>query len=138
MRAEGRKRASVGSILQKFVSRLRDYAELTKARVTTLIVLTAWCGYFLGAHKLGVSSWSVGLVHALFGVALVSSGTAALNEVLESSVDARMRRTAQRPLPAGRMTRAHAAAVGLALTLGGSLSLAHFCNSLTGLLALLT
>ena len=128
----------MGSILQKFVSRLRDYAELTKARVTTLIVLTAWCGYFLGAHKLGVSSWSVGLVHALLGVALVSSGTAALNEVLESSVDARMRRTAQRPVPSGRMTKAHAAAVGLALSLGGSAYLAIYANLLTGLLVFLT
>ena len=138
MRAEGRKSANVGSILQKFVSRLRDYAELTKARVTTLIVLTAWCGYFLGAHKLGVSSWSLGLVHALLGVALVSSGTAALNEVLESSVDARMRRTAQRPVPSGRMTKAHAATVGLALTLGGSAYLAIYANLLTGLLVFLT
>jgi heme o synthase len=138
MRAEGRKRASVRSILQKFVSRVRDYAELTKARVTTLIVLTAWCGYFLGAHKLGVSSWSLGLVHALLGVALVSSGTAALNEVLESSVDARMRRTAQRPVPSGRMTKAHAATVGLALTLGGSAYLAIYANLLTGLLVFLT
>jgi heme o synthase len=138
MRAEGRKRASVGSILQKFVSRVRDYAELTKARVTTLIVLTAWCGYFLGAHKLGVSSWSLGLVHALLGVALVSSGTAALNEVLESSADARMRRTAQRPVPSGRMTKAHAATVGLALTLGGSAYLAIYANLLTGLLVFLT
>jgi protoheme IX farnesyltransferase len=138
MRAEGRKRASVGSILQKFVSRLRDYAELTKARVTTLIVLTAWCGYYLGAHKLGVSSWSLGLVHALLGVALVSSGTAALNEVLESNVDARMRRTAQRPVPSGRMTKAHAAAVGLALSLGGSAYLAIYANLLTGLLVFLT
>jgi len=138
MRAEGRKQASVESILQKFASRVRDYAELTKARVTTLIVLTAWCGYFLGAHKLGVSSWSLGLVHALLGVALVSSGTAALNEVLESSVDARMRRTAQRPVPSGRMTRAHAATVGLALTLGGSVYLAIYANLLTGLLVFLT
>jgi protoheme IX farnesyltransferase len=138
MRAEGRKRASVGSIMQKFVSRVRDYAELTKARVTTLIVLTVWCGYFLGAHKLGVSSWSLGLVHALLGVALVASGTAALNEVLESSVDARMRRTAQRPVPSGRMTRAHAAMVGLALTLGGSAYLAIYANLLTGLLVFLT
>ena len=73
---------------------IRDYAELTKARITTLIVLTAWCGYFFGAHRMGVSSWSLGLLQALFGIALVSSGTAALNEVLESSVDARMRRTA--------------------------------------------
>jgi len=138
MRAEGRKQASVGAILQNFVSRVRDYAELTKARVTILIVLTAWCGYFLGAHKLGVSSWSLGLVHALLGVALVSSGTAALNEVLESSVDARMRRTARRPVPSGRMTRAHAATVGLALTLGGSAYLAIYANLLTGLLVFLT
>src|SRR6267378_5054101 len=138
MRAEGRKRASVGSTLQKFVSRLRDYAELTKARVTTLIVLTTWCGYYLGAHKLGVSPWSLGLIHALLGVALVSSGTAALNEVLESSVDALMRRTAQRPLPSGRMTRTHAASIGLALTLGGSVYLAIYTNLLTGLLVFLT
>src|ERR1017187_2091325 len=57
---------------------LRDYAELTKARITTLIVLTAWCGYFFGAHRAGVTSWSFGLLHALLGIALVSSGTAYL------------------------------------------------------------
>jgi len=117
---------------------LRDYAELTKARITTLIVVTAWCGYFLGAHRGSVSSWSLGLFHALLGVALVSSGTAALNEVLEASVDARMRRTALRPLPSGRMSRAHAAAVGLTLTLGGSVYLAVCANLLTGLLVFLT
>jgi heme o synthase len=117
---------------------MRDYAELTKARITTLIVLTSWCGYFFGSHRMGISSWSMGLFHALFGVALVSSGTAALNEVLESSVDARMRRTALRPLPSGRMSRAHAAKVGLALTLGGSAYLAIYSNLVTGLLAFLT
>jgi heme o synthase len=124
--------------LHTIVSRSRDYGELTKARITTLIVLTAWCGYFFGAHRLGVSSWSLGLFHALLGVALVSSGTAALNEVLEESVDGRMRRTALRPLPAGRMSRAHAATVGLALTLGGSVYLAVYTNRLTGLLVFLT
>ena len=125
-------------MVQKLVSLLRDYAELTKARITTLIVLTAWCGYFFGAHRMGVSPWSLGLLHALLGVALVSSGTAALNEVLESDVDARMRRTALRPLPAGRMTKTHAAIVGLALTLGGSAYLAISANLLTGLLVFLT
>jgi protoheme IX farnesyltransferase len=128
----------VGFMLQKFVARLRDYAELTKARITALIVLTAWCGYFFGAHRSGISSWSVGLFHALLGVALVSSGTAALNEVLESNVDAKMRRTALRPLPSGRMSRLHAASVGLALTLGGSVYLAVYANLLTGLLVFLT
>jgi protoheme IX farnesyltransferase len=125
-------------MLQTVVSRLRDYAELTKTRITTLIVLTAWCGYFFGAHRMGVSPWSLGLLQALLGVALVSSGTAALNEVLESSVDARMRRTALRPIPSGRMTKAHAASVGLALTLGGSIYLAIATNLLTGLLVFLT
>ena len=128
----------MGSKLQKFVSLLRDYAELTKARITTLIVLTAWCGYFFGAHRMGASAWSLGLLTALFGIALVSSGTAALNEVIESKVDARMRRTALRPLPSGRMTRAHAATVGLILTLGGSAYLAIYANLLTGALVFLT
>ena len=125
-------------MLQRLVSQLRDYAELTKARITILIVLTAWCGYFFVAHRMGVSPWSLGLFHALLGVALVSSGTAALNEVLESGVDARMRRTAHRPLPSGRMTMAHATIVGLALTLGGSAYLAIYANLLTGLLVFLT
>jgi protoheme IX farnesyltransferase len=119
-------------------SLLRDYAELTKARITTLIVMTAWCGYFLGAHRAGIPAWSVGLFHALLGVAMVSSGTAALNEVLEANVDGRMRRTATRPLPSGRMSRLHAAAVGLTLTLGGSVYLTLFVNVLTGLLVFLT
>jgi protoheme IX farnesyltransferase len=137
------KSARVGFRVQTiFVKRaaglLRDYAELTKARITTLIVLTAWCGYFFGAHRAGVSSWSVGLFHALLGIAMVSSGTAALNEVLEANVDARMRRTAMRPLPSGRMSRAHAITVGLALTLGGSVYLALCANPLTGLLVFLT
>jgi protoheme IX farnesyltransferase len=119
-------------------SLVRDYAELTKARITTLIVLTAWAGYFFSAHKSGLPAWSMGLLHALFGIALVSSGTAALNEVLESDVDARMLRTARRPVPAGRMSKGHAAIVGLGLTLGGALYLVLFANALTGLLVFLT
>src|SRR5882757_5971594 len=119
-------------------SLLSDYAELVKLRVTTLIVMTAWCGYYFGAQKAGVSSLSWGLLHALLGIGLVSSGTAALNEVVEHKVDANMRRTAQRPLPAGRMSLAHATTAGLLATLGGSAYLAFFTNPLTGLLTLLT
>ena len=119
-------------------SLFRDYAELTKLRVTSLIVMTAWCGYFFGAHKAGVSWISFGLLHALIGIGLVSSGTAALNEVMEHDVDAFMRRTALRPLPAGRMSLFHATAVGLAAAVGGSIYLAVFTNPLTGLLTFLT
>jgi protoheme IX farnesyltransferase len=117
---------------------LRDYAELTKLRVTSLIVMTAWCGYFFGAHKAGVSWISWGLFHCLFGVGLVSSGTAALNEVMEHDVDAQMRRTAMRPIPAGHMTLLHATIVGAVAAVGGSIYLAVFTNPLTGLLTFLT
>jgi heme o synthase len=119
-------------------SLLRDYAELGKLRVTSLIVMTAWCGYFFGAHQAGVSWISWGLFHSLFGIGLVSSGTAALNEVMEHDVDAYMRRTAQRPLPAGRMSLFHATAGGLLTAIGGSIYLAVFTNPLTGLLTFLT
>ena len=116
----------------------RDYAELTKMRVTTLVVLTAWCGYYFGALKSGVSSLSWNLFHALLGIGLVSGGTAALNEVLEYDIDARMRRTAQRPLPAGRMSLGHAATVGGLMTVGGAFYLGTSLNPLTGWLSLLT
>ena len=119
-------------------SLFRDYAELGKLRVTSLIVMTAWCGYFFGAHKAGVPWFSIGLFHALFGVGLVSSGTAALNEVMERDIDGHMRRTAMRPLPAGRMSLFHATALGLVTTVGGSIYLALFTNPLTGLLTFLT
>ncbi len=117
---------------------LRDYAELTKMRVTTLIVMTSWCGFYFGALKNGVSSLSWSLLHALLGIGLVSAGTAALNEVMEYEVDARMLRTANRPLPSGRMSLLHGTIAGVLLTVGGAFYLATAANALTGLLALAT
>jgi protoheme IX farnesyltransferase len=116
----------------------RDYAELTKLRVTSLVVMTAWCGYYFGAARSGVSSLSWGLVQALVGVALVAGGAAALNEVMEFDIDARMRRTAGRPLPTGRMSRTHATIAGLGMILGGALFLGMVMNALTAWLALAT
>ncbi|HSA93844.1 MAG TPA: heme o synthase [Terriglobales bacterium] len=115
-----------------------DYGELMKLRVTSLIVMTAWCGYYLGALKAGVSPWSWAVLHALAGIGLVAGGTGALNQVMEREGDRLMRRTDRRPLPAGRMSTWHAAAVGLAATLGGAVYLALTTNVLTGLLALAT
>jgi heme o synthase len=129
---------SLSLLHHRMTSIVRDYAELMKLRVTTLIVMTAWCGYYFGAQKAGMSWLSWGLLHALLGIGLASSGTAALNEVMEHDVDAHMRRTAQRPLPAGRMSMRHAAIAGLLATLGGSIYLAIFTNPLTGMLTFLT
>jgi len=122
----------------KVVSQFSDYAQLTKSRVTTLIVVTAWCGFWFGAEKAGlpVVSWS--LFHALLGIGMVSSGSAALNEVMERDLDCKMRRTKSRPIPSGRMSLLHATAVGLFLTLGGLIYLALFTNWLTGAMAFLT
>jgi heme o synthase len=116
----------------------RDYAELTKLRVTTLVVMTAWCGYYFGALRSGVSAFSWGLFHALAGIGLVAGGTAALNEVMEADIDGHMRRTARRPLPTGRMSLMHALTAGTAMTLGGALYLGLALNALTAWLALAT
>ena len=64
---------------QGIASLARDYAILTKARVTTLIVMTSWAGAYFAAAKSGVSSLSWTLLHALIGIGLVSGGTAAIN-----------------------------------------------------------
>jgi protoheme IX farnesyltransferase len=116
----------------------RDYAELVKLRVTSLVVMTAWCGFYFGAVRSGVSSFSWTLLHALVGIGLVAGGTAALNEVMEFEIDGRMRRTAMRPLPTGRMSLLHGAVVGSAMSIGGALYLGFVLNALTGWLALAT
>lgn len=119
-------------------SALSDYAQLFKIRVTALIVITAWAGYYMGAAKSGVSSVSWTLLNALWGIGLTCAGSAALNEVLERSIDSRMKRTRNRPLPAGRMDVTTGLIAGVVATLVGSLSLAATTNVLTGILAFAT
>ena len=116
----------------------RDYAELIKLRVTSLLVMSAWTGYFMGAARSGISSWGWGLVHALVGIGLVSGGTAAMNEVLEQDVDALMRRTADRPLPSKRMGMTQGMAIASFMIFGGGAYLAVMTNTLTVVLTMLT
>ncbi len=117
---------------------VQDYAELLKLRVTSLIVMTAWCGYYLGSLKSGTSSLHWSLLHALLGIGLVSGGTAAFNEIIERREDALMRRTQHRPLPANHMGLAHAVVVALAATVGGVIYLWYMANAGTALLSLAT
>jgi heme o synthase len=117
---------------------LQDYAELFKLRVTSLIVMTAWCGYYLGSVKSGVSSLQWGLLHALLGIGLVSGGTAAFNEIIEHREDALMRRTQHRPLPANRLGLSHAVLVASLATVGGVVYLYYLANPGTALLSLAT
>lgn len=119
-------------------SLVSDYATLTKARVTTLIVMTAWAGAFFAAEKSGTSLISWALLHALAGIGLVSGGTAAINEVVERDLDALMRRTARRPLVTGSMSLLHASVVAYGMTIGGVVYLWLTTNWLTAALAALT
>jgi heme o synthase len=117
---------------------LADYQVLFKARVTALVVLTAWAGFYLGSMRSGITSMHWGLLEALLGIGLVSAGAAAMNEVLERKIDAKMLRTAQRPLPSGRINPFHGLAAGMGCLVAGALILAYFTNPVTVVLTLLT
>ncbi len=117
---------------------IADCRELLKVRVTGMVVVTSWAGFYLGSMQSGISSVQRGLIDTLFGVGLVSAGAGALNQALERKTDARMLRTANRPLAAGRMSLGAGVLAGIAcLALGGVWLLLH-TNLLTTALALLT
>src|SRR3981081_1417101 len=98
--------APTAPVALKKNSLLGDYFQLFKVRVSSLVVMTAWAGYYMGAAKSGVSSLSWTLLNALLGIGVTCAGSAALNEVFEHKIDGLMRRTRNRPLPAGRMSLA--------------------------------
>lgn len=113
--------------------RMAAYVELTKPRITFLIVLTAAAGFAL-ASPAGVDF--VALLSAMFGIGLLSSGIATLNQYLERDLDARMKRTAERPLPSGKLLPAQALWFGVTLTVGAEVYLYFLVNPLTALLGL--
>src|SRR6266496_5924581 len=94
-------------------SRVAAYVELTKPRITSLIVLTSAAGFCLGSP--GPLNY-VGLAHAMIGIALLSSGIGTLNQFMERDLDGLMRRTADRPLPSRRLFPFEAFWFGVALT----------------------
>ncbi len=108
--------------------------ELTKARLTALVLVTTLTGFFVGRTE--ASSWLAGL-HVLLGTGLVAAGAAALNEWWERDLDRLMERTAHRPLPAGLVEPGFALGLGLALSLAGVAYLAWVVNFLTAFLGAL-
>jgi protoheme IX farnesyltransferase len=116
---------------------LADYWTLTKPEVNFLIVITTFAGFYLASPALP-HPWSLLLFNTLFGTLLVASGTGTLNQYMERHFDAQMRRTAKRPLPAGRMIPTHALWFGVLLAVAGGLYLALLVNFLASLLAMLT
>jgi len=93
-----------------------DFLELTKPRITLMVVVTALVGFVMGS---GAAVSTPGLLAVALGVALVASGASTLNMVLERDTDALMRRTRERPLPTSRLQPGEALAFGLLLTAAG-------------------
>ena len=114
---------------------LADLAELVKARLTLLVLLTTAVGFYLGAQ--GPVDYAA-LFHVVFGTASAAAGAAALNQWWERKADALMNRTKSRPVPAGRMRPTEALIVGGALSLFGIVYLAFACNALSAVLAAVT
>ena len=116
-----------------FRERVSAYVELTKPRITFLIVLTSAAGFALASQ--GRIDY-VGMLSALLGIGLLSSGIATLNQYAERDLDGLMRRTATRPLPAGKLAPWEALAFGAGVTIAAETYLLVFVNPLTALLGL--
>ncbi len=115
--------------------RAADLLALTKPGITRMVLLTSGVGFFLGS---GPVIDARGLLHALIGIALIASGSNGLNQLVERDYDALMRRTRDRPLPAGRLTPRQAALFAGIASLLGTGYLAVFVNPLTALVVAFT
>lgn len=111
------------------------FADLVKARLTSLVLLTTCVGFYLGER--GAINGLL-MFHTLLGTALVAAGAAALNELLEREHDSKMRRTASRPLPSGRLQPTTVAIFGGVCSVAGLIYLAIMVNLLTSVLGAVT
>ena len=121
---------------------MRPYLALTKPRITWLILVATAIGFFFGLPG-GSSGLLVGLLslrflHALVGTGLLASGTAALNQWMEREADAKMRRTAARPIPAGALSARRALLFGVAISIAGFVELASGTNTTAAWLGVFT
>ena len=130
----GRQAASRPAPAQASGSRFADFVTLTKPRLNSLVVVTTGVGYL--AARTGVDLPV--LAHTTIGAALVAGGAAALNQIAERDLDERMPRTLDRPLAAGRLQPAEAAAFAVLLALAGLVQIAAGANVLAAVLALAT
>ncbi|HEX9793513.1 MAG TPA: heme o synthase [Planctomycetota bacterium] len=116
--------------------RLRDWIELTKARILGFALLAAVVAMAFAHAQAGTALEPLRVAVLIVGLALTAAGAAALNQVIEAPIDALMERTRRRPIPAGRLSRDAALAFALLAGAGGVAWLTWLVNPLTGGLAL--
>ncbi len=120
-------------------ARFGDWLEMTKPRITSMVAITAAAGFlFAGGAAAPMGAAGALLFWALLGTALLASGASVLNQVLEREWDARMRRTAGRPVPSGRVDPDGALAFGVGLVILGLVTLLTQVNGVTAGLGALT
>ena len=135
--ASGSSAPEQGSPSVRRAARIGDFIQLTKPRLTTLVVLTTFVGFLEGSHGRGPLAWPM-MLESVASTFLVAGAAAALNQWAERDVDAHMRRTAKRPLPAGTLQPSQALLFGLVLLAIGAAWLAWAANPLAALLAVIT
>src|SRR3954453_19897779 len=123
---------------------MRDYIELTKPRITWLILMSTGIGYFYGLPA-AANWWEflksiplLSLLHTVIETGLIASGTPALNQWCERDADRKMRRTPMRPLPAGKLSARNALIFGIALSVAGFVELWLGVNLLSGFIGVFT
>jgi heme o synthase len=116
-------------------TRSLDYVELTKPRITLLVLATTLVGFYLGTEG---TLQVLPLLHTLLGTGLVAAAASALNMWLERDLDSLMKRTAGRPLPAGRLQPREVLAFSLVIAAAGLVYLLLFTNVLASALAATT
>jgi protoheme IX farnesyltransferase len=118
-----------------YLARVGDFTELTKPRITFLVLITTVVGFYMGSR----GSLNLGLLlHCILGTGLVAGGASALNQYFERDLDARMVRTRRRPLPDGRLLPSEALLFAAVISTAGVVYLTFFVNALTGALGAAT
>jgi protoheme IX farnesyltransferase len=129
------KPASPAGAFSFLTSRLADYVEIAKPRISLMVLLTVSCGFILGMET---SVVSITLLHACVGIACVAIGSSAVNQWIERETDGRMWRTMNRPLPAGRLSPSEVLMFGFAAAVLGTSYLMLMVNTITAVLTFTT
>jgi heme o synthase len=123
------------TIAVQYVSRWREFMELTKPKVTLLIVFTAIVGMVLASPGMVPLP---ALVFGAIGIAMASGSAAAFNHLLDRRIDEQMARTRRRPLPSGHLSNRQAMIFASALALGSMWVLWSAVGALTAVLTFCT
>ena len=121
---------------------IKDIVTLIKIRITLLVLVTSYLGYYLGLRYIGLQMIELESImtffHLFVGVFLTSSASSILNQYIEVKLDAKMLRTKSRPLPTKKINKKIALYSGLFLAVVGVLYLLVLVNLITSIISFLT